>query len=1134
MKKHKRFLALALALVMALALLPTAALGAEEDFVIQDGKLTLYHGPGGEVVIPEGVTSIGSCAFLMCENLTSVTLPSTLTSIGSSAFYGCSSLASINIPDGVTTIGNSAFSGCSSWKNAHIPSGITAIDKDTFYGCASLTDVTIPSTVTSIGQSAFEGCAGLTDIVIPRSVTTFGIDVFKDCAGLTRFTIPDNMTAIPEGLFKGCSGLTAIDIPNWVTSVGKDAFSGCSGAKSITIPDSVTELGAMAFANCSGVEHITLPDSVTTISYGLLAGCSSLESVTIPSTVTSMDAAAFHSCTSLKSITLPAGLTTISDTAFYDCKSLKSITIPAGVTTIGDSAFDGCSRLKSVAVPEGVTSLGHWVFEECTGLKSVTLPASLTFMDKEVFKGCDSLERIDVAPGNPNYCSVDGILFSKDMTTLIRYPSNKAGESYTVPDSVTTIGEWAFGGCENLKTVTMKSNMTTIGRAAFRDCSGLTGMTIPEGITELPWGVLASCYNLTYIYIPAGVTTIAAVAFYHCSDNLENVYYGGTEGQWKNIAIGDSNSQLLKATVHYNCTGPDLDPAPMTFTTPCGYTVTEVTPRIYAEIGEFDPEVGLAPVLNITDGDRKWGFMNAGGQMVTPFQYSTGTSFAPQFTEGLTEVRREVGKDAKGNPIYKWGYVDATGKEVVPCKYDVAWRFSDGLAAVRIGDDETGKWGYVDATGREVVPCTYKWADSFQNGTAQAGMDDWNCDTIDKTGKVVKTGLYVEPSYENPIHTAFPQYTGVSYPSEGLMAVSTGDYGGAKWGYINEAGQEVIPLRYDFAWDFQDGLAKVSLDEKYGVIDKTGREVVPCRYDRLEISQDLVKVMLNGKWGLLDKTGREIVPCKYDNYDAPHFAEGLAKVGVVNGKGQWGIQYRDYGFIDAAGREVISCKYNETTDFVNGLAAVKWDTGALDVDGHMVFKWGFIDKSGQEVVPCTLDYEDIRPYTGNLWIVYKGNLLEGLISVTPNATTAYSSTQTVNVDGTPVEFQCYALKDEAGNMTNYIKLRDLAMLLKDTPARFAVGWDGSVTITTGLPYTANGTELSTPYSGSRTYSEATSATKVNGQTADLSAFVLNDDNGGGYTYYQLRDLGKTLGFNVGWSGDKGIFVETHKPYDPAN
>lgn len=149
---------------------------------------------------------------------------------------------------------------------------------------------------------------------------------------------------------------------------------------------------------------------------------------------------------------------------------------------------------------------------------------------------------------------------------------------------------------------------------------------------------------------------------------------------------------------------------------------------------------------------------------------------------------------------------------------------------------------------------------------------------------------------------------------------------------------------------------------------------------------------------------------------------------------------------------------------------------------------------------------------------------------------AYPATQTVELDGEAVTFACYALKDAKGNLTNYIKLRDLAMLLNGTAAQFEVGWEnGNVTVTTGAAYTPNGSELSTPYSGNRVYENAANPTAVDGGPAALSAFVLHDDDGGGYTYYKLRDLGEALGFNVGWSQERGtVFLETDKPYDPNN
>ena len=143
---------------------------------------------------------------------------------------------------------------------------------------------------------------------------------------------------------------------------------------------------------------------------------------------------------------------------------------------------------------------------------------------------------------------------------------------------------------------------------------------------------------------------------------------------------------------------------------------------------------------------------------------------------------------------------------------------------------------------------------------------------------------------------------------------------------------------------------------------------------------------------------------------------------------------------------------------------------------------------------------------------------------------AYPSTQTVELDGKKVEFQMYALKDAAGNPTNYVKVRDLALALNGTQAKFSVDWDGSVNLAAGRSYTPNGSENSTPFSGERTYTVPQNPTNVNGAASDLQAIYLVDDNGGGYTYYQLRDLGRKLGFNVDWTAERGVFIETDKPY----
>ena len=134
-------------------------------------------------------------------------------------------------------------------------------------------------------------------------------------------------------------------------------------------------------------------------------------------------------------------------------------------------------------------------------------------------------------------------------------------------------------------------------------------------------------------------------------------------------------------------------------------------------------------------------------------------------------------------------------------------------------------------------------------------------------------------------------------------------------------------------------------------------------------------------------------------------------------------------------------------------------------------------------------------------------------------------------DGGPVEFQMYALKDDNGDLTNYIKIRDLALALNGTKARFGVSWDGAVKLVAGAAYTPNGSENSTPFKGIQFYVRSTDSTCVNGAASDLVAFTLTDKDGGGYTYFQLRDPGQKLGFNVRWDGERGVVcIETDKPY----
>ena len=242
----------------------------------------------------------------------------------------------------------------------------------------------------------------------------------------------------------------------------------------------------------------------------------SIKSVVIGDNVTSIGDYAFYSCSNITSVDM-VSVTSIGQRAFSYCTSLSSITIPDSVTSIGGFAFSDCKSLSSITIPDSVTSIGELAFQMCTSLTSITIQSGVTSIGNGVFSNCNSLSNIIVDEGNTMFSSENGVLFDKNKTKLIRYPINKSGDSYDIPNSVTSIGVSAFASCKNLASITIPSSVTAIESEAFQECTSLTSITIPDSVTSIGDHAFESCSSLTSITIPNSVTSIGEFAFCECS-----------------------------------------------------------------------------------------------------------------------------------------------------------------------------------------------------------------------------------------------------------------------------------------------------------------------------------------------------------------------------------------------------------------------------------------------------------------------------------------------------------------------------------------------------------------------------------------------------------------------------------------
>lgn len=456
-----------------------------------------------------------------------------------------------------------------------------------------------------IGEHMFDGCAKLISLILPNRAKLIESSAFEHCDNLKDLTVPASCEEIKMMSINFCKRLEKVSLPSQLSELDNYNFIHCPKLSAIQVDDASEH-----FKSIDGI--LFSKDNRTLVRYPEAKDGSAYA---IPTGVETIGAYAFKDC-ALVSITIPPTVTSIESNAFDSCKELAQIDIPNSVTQIGMMAFEDCKNISKVKLSDNIASLEVRVFANCVSLQSVKFGKNLAEFDGTAFSGCLSLKLFEVSEENPWIKDINGVLYSKDETKLIKCPIAFYSSSYLVPEGVETVCEYAFQDCRNvenftlprtlkqiasnafakcsMKSINLPSTVHTIGWMAFEDCDRLETFVVPEALEEIPFRMLANCENLSYLYLPSGVKKIGTSAFISCN-KLSTINSDIKDMDSVEVEVSYDGSYSVFQGIDKECVWNVPEGSESTYTSsPWWISTWKIVPRKVSGITSVETALGLS------------------------------------------------------------------------------------------------------------------------------------------------------------------------------------------------------------------------------------------------------------------------------------------------------------------------------------------------------------------------------------------------------------------------------------------------------------------------------------------------------------------------------------------------------------